>query len=111
MPFSANKAITAHAGTVTFHIAAITAHTRNVTAHMRPFEPTSTSHEKMAKPFLFDSFFTPSDQNRLLKLISRNALSGVRYAERSEEIYFFECFSEGSEIRRAERDHWKKYRT
>ena len=32
-----------------------------------PFEPTVTAEEKMAKPFLFERGFTPSDPHKLLK--------------------------------------------
>jgi hypothetical protein len=34
--------------------------------HYTPFEPTATAPEKMAKPFLFERGFTPSDPHRLL---------------------------------------------
>ena len=37
-----------------------------MTAHMHPFEPNATAHEKIAKLFLFERVFTPSDPHRLL---------------------------------------------
>ena len=43
--------VTVSIAAVKFHTHAATAHIAAMTVHMHPFEPTSTAHEKMAKPF------------------------------------------------------------
>ena len=67
------KAVTAHTAPLTVPIAAVKAHTEGVTDHIaaattnkHPFEPTTTAHDEMAKPF-FEKGFTASDPYRLLK--------------------------------------------
>ena len=66
------EAAKVHTAHITAHIEAVTAHSATITDHTAPrtitppFEPAATTHEKMAKPFLFERGFAPSDPHRLL---------------------------------------------
>ena len=47
------------------HTEAVTARIAAVTSNMNPFEHAATAHERMAKLFLFERVFAPSDPNIL----------------------------------------------